>query len=188
RRNAFSGKYQFTLNPKTTLTAFSSIVELKSNTPDTKVSTRANYAKYGDNYLMTDDPTQGNYYKYNFYHIPSDFDYVGITSDLGHGWMLDNKVYTYRYYNKQNYNDPTKISTTSAVDKLNSYRKYGDLIPVTHTSKLGVFRTGLWYEHAKTDRFQTPSDPRTWIDQPLPNFHEKFNTTSAQPYLEYEWH
>jgi iron complex outermembrane receptor protein len=70
-------------------------------------------------------------------------------------------VYTYRYYNKQNFDDPTKLSTSSAVDKLNSYRKYGDLVPVTQTSRFGVFRTGLWYEFAKTDRFQTPSDPPT---------------------------
>ena len=187
RRNAGSLKFQYAASPRLMFTAFTSIVELKSNTPDTKVPTRANAAKFGDNYLMVDDPTQGNHYKYNFYHIPSDFDYVGVTADLGHGWTLDNKVYTYRYYNKQNLNDPTKVTTTSAIDKLNSYRKYGELVPVSQTSKYGVFRTGLWYEYAKTDRFQTPSDPRTWINQPLPNFHEKFNTTSAQPFLEYEW-
>src|SRR5215467_14474518 len=188
RRNALSAKYQYAISPKATLTAFTSIVELKSNTPDTKVPTRAQVAQFGDNYLMTDDPAQPNYYKYNFYHIPSDFDYVGLTVNLGRGWMIDTKVYSYRYYNKQNFNDPTKLNATSGVDKLNSYRKYGDLIPVTQTSRFGVFRTGLWYEFAKTDRFQTPSDPRTWIDAALPNFHEKFNTTTAQPYIEYEWH
>jgi iron complex outermembrane recepter protein len=187
RRNAFLGKYQYTPTSKVTLTLFTSIVELKSNTPDTKVPTRANVAKFGDDYLMTDDPTKPNYYKYNFYHIPSDFDYVGLTADLGHGWLIDNKVYTYRYYNKQNFNDPTKLTATSGVDKLNSYRKYGELIPVTQVSKFGILRTGLWYEYAKTNRFQTPSDPRTWVDQALPNFHEKFNTTSAQPYVEYQW-
>jgi len=187
RRNAFSAKYQYAVSPKTVLTAFTSIVELKSNTPDTKVPTRLSVAQFGDNYLMVDDPTQPNHYKYNFYHIPSDFDYVGLTSDLGHGWIIDNKVYSYRYYNKQNFNDPLKLSTTSGVDKLNSYRKYGDLIPVTQTSRFGILRTGLWYEFAKTDRFQTPSDPRTWIDASLPNFHEKFNTTTAQPYIEYQW-
>src|SRR5262249_28426218 len=138
------------------------------------------------NYLLSNDPTNPLYYKYNFYHIPSDFDYVGYSADLGHGWALDAKVYTYRYYNKQNYNGTT-ISATSAVDKLNSYRKYGTLLPVSQTSKLGVFRVGLWYEYAKTNRFQTPSDPRTWVDAALSNFHEKFNTTTTQPYAEYEF-
>jgi len=187
RRNAFSMKYQYAFSPRTVLTAFTSLVELKSNTPNTKGPTRDQVAKFGDNYLMSNDPTRPDYYKFNFYHIPSDFDYVGVTSDLGHGWAIDTKVYTYRYYNKQNYNDPTKISTTSAIDKLNSYRKYGNLLPVTQTSRHGVFRTGMWSEYAQTDRFQTPSDPRTWIDQALPNFHEKFNTTSLQPYAEYQW-
>jgi len=37
-----------------------------------------------------------------------------------------------------------------------------------------------------TDRYQVPSDPRTWVDAALPNFHEKFNTTTLQPYAEYE--
>jgi iron complex outermembrane receptor protein len=45
----------------------------------------------------------------------------------------------------------------------------------------------LWWEYAKTDRYQTPSDPRTWVDAALPNFHEEFGTTTLQPYAEYSW-
>src|SRR5262249_13318010 len=73
------------------------------------------------------------------------------------------------------------------TDKLNSYRKYGNLLPITHDDARGTFRTGIWSEYAKTNRFQTPSDPRTWVDAALPNFHERFNTTTLQPYAEYEW-
>ena len=62
----------------------------------------------------------------------------------------------------------------------------GNIIPVTHVSDHGVFRTGLWSEYASTDRYQTPSDPRTWVDAALPNFHEKFLTTTMQPFAEYE--
>jgi iron complex outermembrane recepter protein len=164
RRNAFALKYQYSFTPRAVLTTFISLDELKSNTPNQKGPTRAQVALFGDNYLMSNDPTKADYYKFNFYHIPSDFDYVGITADMGHGWAIDTKVYTYRYYNKQNYNDPTKISATSAIDKLNSYRKYGNLLPVSQTSRYGVLRTGLWSQYAKTNRFQTPADPRTWID------------------------
>ena len=57
------------------------------------------------------------------------------------------------------------------------------MLPVTQVSRYGIFRTGMWSEYAKTDRFQTPSDPRTWVDAPLPNFHEKFNTTSISHML-----
>jgi iron complex outermembrane receptor protein len=58
---------------------------------------------------------------------------------------------------------------------------------VTYVSNAGIFRTGLWSEYADTDRYQIPSDPRTWIDAALPNFHEMFGTTTLQPYAEYSW-
>ena len=106
----------------------------------------------------------------SFYSIPTDFEYVGLRTLVGQGWSIDNKAYTMRYHNKQNYNGVTTITTTSATDKLNSYRKYGNNLPVTYVSNRGLFRTGLWSEYASTDRYQTPSDPRTWIDAPLPNF------------------
>jgi iron complex outermembrane receptor protein len=188
RRNSFSSKWQYRVPPKTTITAFTSIGELKSNTPDTTAATRAQIAQYGDRYLLVNDPTQGNYYGYNYYHIPSDFEYIGVASDVGHGWLIDTKVYTYRYYNKQfldkNFAPP---GPTSGVDKLNSYRRWGNLFVASKGTKVGIFRTGMWSEHANTYRFQYPTDPRTWVDTPLPNFKERFYTTSLQPYLEFEW-
>jgi len=102
-------------------------------------------------------------------------------------------------WNKQNYNNPTiqadgfflpgaqSITATSAVDKLNGYRKVGDIATVSYEMKRGILRAGLWFEWAYTDRYQTPSDPRTWQDSALPNFHEHFITTSAQPFVEYEY-
>jgi iron complex outermembrane recepter protein len=187
RREALSAKYQYTASDNTTLTAFTSIMNLHSNTPNQKGSTRAQIQQFGDNFLMTEDPTSPLYYKFNFYRIPTDFEYVGLRSFLGRGWSIENKTYTMRYYNKQNYNGVTAISTTSATDKLNSYRKYGNNLPLSWVSERGIFRTGLWTEYAKTDRYQTPADPRTWIDAPLPNFHETFGTTTLQPYAEYSW-
>ena len=88
---------------------------------------------------MTDDPSSPLYYQYNFYSIPTDFEYFGVRTLLGKGWSIDNKTYTMRYYNKQNYNGVTSITTTSATDKLNSYRKYGNHLPVTHVSDAGRF-------------------------------------------------
>jgi iron complex outermembrane recepter protein len=188
KRNSFSSKYQYRVTPKTTITAFTSIGELKSNTPDTTAATRAQIAQFGDRYLLTNDPTQGNYYGYNYYHIPSDFEYVGLVSDVGHGWLIDTKAYTYRYYNKQFLDKNfAPISPTSAIDKLNSYRKWGNLFVASKSTKPGIFRTGMWSERASTYRFQYPTDPRTWLDTPLPNFKERFYTTSLQPYAEFEW-
>jgi iron complex outermembrane receptor protein len=162
-------------------------MQLNSNTPNQKGATRAQIQQFGDNFLMSADPTSPLYYKFNFYSIPTNFEYVGVKTNLGHGWSIDDKVYTMRYYNKQNYNGVTTISATSATDKLNSYWKWGNYLPLSHVSDVGVFRTGVWTEYASTDRYQTPSDPRTWIDAPLPNFHEMFGTTTLQPYAEYGW-
>jgi hypothetical protein len=44
---------------------------------------------------MTNDPASPLYYGYNFYHVPTDFEYVGIKSEIG-GWTIDDKVYTLR--------------------------------------------------------------------------------------------
>ena len=184
-RQAFSGKYQLSVSNNTSITAFSSVMLLHANTPNQKGSTRAQIAQFGPNFLMTDDPNSPLYYKFNFYRIPTDFEYAGIRTTWGN-WSIDNKTYTMRYYNKQNFNGLTSITATSATDKLNSYRKWGNLLPVQHVSDFGVLRTGIWSEYAATDRYQTPSDPRTWVDAALPNFHEKFGTTTLQPYAEYE--
>jgi iron complex outermembrane receptor protein len=179
-------KYQYRLNDRTTFTVFGGLVDLWANTPNTKGPTRSQVDQFGDNYLMSGDPSRADYYGYNFYHVQTDFEYFGIKSDLGHGWKLDNKSYTYRYWNKQNYNGTT-ITKTSAIDKLNGYRKVGDVLAVNHESARGIFRTGLWFEWAYTDRYQIPSDPKTWIDAALPNFHEHFITKSFQPFAEYEY-
>lgn len=191
-------KYQYRLNDRTTFTLFTGLVDLWTNTPNLKGPSRAQIAQFGENYLLSGDPNQPNYYGFNFYHVQTDFSYLGVNSDLGHGWKLDNKVYTYRYWNKQNYNNPslgsnglftagTGITATSAVDKLNGYRKAGDITTLSWETRRGILRTGLWFEWAYTDRYQTPSNPRTWVDAALPNFHEHFITTSAQPFMEYEY-
>jgi iron complex outermembrane receptor protein len=186
KRDAFSAKYQYMASDRTVLTAFSSIMDLHSNTPDQKGATRAQIQQFGDNFLLNNDPNSPLYYGYSFYHVPTHFEYIGLRTDLGNGWSIDEKAYTMRYHNQQNISNPTKLNTTSGTDKLNAYWKVGNLLPVSHVSELGVFRTGLWSEYASSNRYQIPSDPRTWIDAPVPNFHESFFTTTLQPYVEYE--
>jgi iron complex outermembrane receptor protein len=211
-RNAGSLKYQLRVSPKTTLTGFSGVLWLDTNTPNAKGPTRAQVAANGYNYLLQNtDSTQANYAPYNFYHVPTDFEYVGLRSELAKGWLLDVKPYTYSYYNQQNYGSQPKtgaINLTNCVDvvskatadspavgiqpcgtdKLNSYRKYGEVSTVSQTSKYGVFRTGMWYEWATTARHQIPQNPITHVDDVLPNFNEKFYTNSYQPFAEYEYH
>jgi iron complex outermembrane receptor protein len=200
----------------TTITGYSGVIRFNSNTPNNPPY-RAQVQNYGWNYLLqNNDPTSAFYQGYNTYVIPTDFEYVGVRSTLDHGWILDFKPYTYSYYNAQYYaNDNPKNTTGTAtgstggitqancstpvtkkgvtalpcaVDKLNSYRKYGETATISQTSKFGIFRVGGWYEWATTNRYQIPSNPLTHTDQLLGNFHERYFTNSLNPFAEYEWH
>ena len=184
--NAASAKYQYNASANTVISAFTTLEDMQSHTPNQKGATRAQIAQFGDNFLMSGDPASPLYYGYNFYHVPTNFEYLSIRTNLGRGWSIEEKPYAMRYYNHQNFNSTSAISATSGTDKLNSYWKFGNLVPVSYVSNRGIFRTGLWTEYASTDRYQTPSDPRTWVNAALPNFHEQFGTTTVQPYAEYQ--
>jgi iron complex outermembrane receptor protein len=197
-RTAGELKLNYKFSDKTVLTLLSSVLILDNNTPDANAPTRAQVAQYGRNYLLdstqyladgvTLDPL---YYKYYFYHVPTDFEYIGLTSDLGHGWKIDEKPYTFTYSNHQHYNNSeTTVSAKSAVDKLNAYNRIGDTLTVSQTSKYGVFRAGIWYEHSNTNRAQYKSNPTDWVDVPGVSgvrVHERFWTNSVQPFAEYQY-
>ena len=205
-RNAGSLKYQYKFSENNVLTFYSGVVRLNSNTPNSKGPTRAQIAQYGYKFLLSNDNNAtelnaaGNcisatscLYPLNFgfytYNVPTDLEYIDWKKEFGGGWQLNLQPYTLSYYNAQFYNNSlTSVTSNSAVDKLNSYRKYGNNLAVSQVSKFGVFRAGLWYEYAATNRYQVPSDPRTRLDTPLPNFHERFYTNSYQPFVEYEFH
>jgi iron complex outermembrane receptor protein len=193
KRGDASLKYRYALNDNTVVTVFASYLNLKTNTPNIKGPTRTQAAQFGDDYLLSADPTQANWYGYNFYHINTDFEYIGLASNLGGGWKLDDKVYTYSYWNKQNYNGtkvPTGIANTTAnqtgTDKLNSYRTSGNLLRLSDDTAYGQLRTGLWSDYAKSYRYQIAANPLTWQDNPVPNFSEHYQTTTLQPFVEIE--
>jgi iron complex outermembrane receptor protein len=199
-RSAGDIKVEYRFNDEKILTGYSGVGLLDTNTPNTKGPTRTQYLAQYNYLLQSTDPTRTDYTGYNYYHIPSDFEYVGFITPLGKGWHVDTKQYTYSYYNQQNYASGSAaiteanclpggvVAKSCGVDKLNSYRKYGDITTVSQVSRYGIFRTGLWYEWATTSRHQTPQDPISKMDNPLPNFNEKFYTNSYQPFGEYEWH
>jgi iron complex outermembrane receptor protein len=185
-RSAFQLKWEHENQGGSTLTLFASYLNLKTNTPNIKGVARSGYDNGDYTTLLSGDPTKANYFGYNFYDISTDFVYAGLKANLGDGWKFDNKAYTYRYWNKQNYNGTT-ISATSAVDKLNSYTTIGDVARFTRESDMGTLSTGIWFDQAKSYRFQVPSDPRTWVDSLVPNFSETYTTTTVQPYIEFEY-
>ena len=187
-RIGFSAKYEREISKDTKLTAFTSWMDLKSNTPNIKGIGRADYNQGIYNNLLSGDSTKPNYFGFNFYDVPTDFSYLGIQTMLGDGWRMEDKVYRYNYYNKQNYNNSaTTINATSAVDKLNSYTTIGNILRFSKESDLGTLRTGVWYDRADSFRYQIKADPRTWVDVAVPNFRERYVTTTFQPYVEHEF-
>ena len=209
-RTAGDIKVQYQFSDKTSLTGFSGVLVLDANTPDANLPTRAQIAQFGYNYLLNNIPNDPSNFHYNSNHVPTDFEYVGVRSQLSHGWLLDIKPYTYSYYNAQNFTNVGSVTSITdtpttatpngfcatpvngrlpcGIDKLNSYRQYGEMSTISQTSRFGVFRAGLWYNWSTTNRFQFPSDPLTNIDQTLPNFHERYYTNIYQPFAEYEYH
>ncbi len=188
KRVAGSGKYQYKYSDKTLFTVYLGVIDVWNNTPDTNQPNRAQVAQFGDNFLLNGDPTSPYYYGYSYYHIQTDFGYIGYKSDLGNGWRVENKATTYRYWNQQNLEkNLTALSSTSAIDKLNGANHIGDILAVSHDDRWGTFRTGVWFDRAYTDRYQYPESPFTGVITRSPNFHEKFMTYTAQPYAEYEW-
>ena len=198
KRVAGYGKYQYRFSDRSSLTLYGGLVDIWTNTPNTTNATRAQIAQFGDNYLLDGTPYLANgspdpyYYGWDQYHVQTDFEYAAYTADLGGGWKFDTKLYTTRYWNKQFYQNGATMNLTtskpSGVDKLNGYRHAGDTAILTGQTRWGVFRTGVWYDWAYTDRYQVPSNPITQLDTPLGNFHEHFITQSAQPFAEFEWH
>lgn len=95
-RSNFFSKVVVPVSSNTTVTFLAMYNKLHQNpsigaTPD-------EMAYYGNNFAYTDDPTQQNYYKYNYDAITTDMEYVDIDSNLGNGWEYDGKIYTYAYY------------------------------------------------------------------------------------------
>jgi iron complex outermembrane receptor protein len=194
-RTAAALKFTYKFSDKSYLTVDGNSVILDANTPNNN-ATASQIAQFGNNYLMdntlfipgttTYDPF---YYKFYFNHIPTDFEYVDYNTDLGHGWKLDVKPYVYAYSNHQYYQNKATVGPDSAIDKMNQYFKFGEIVSASSASKFGVFRTGYWYEYASTNRFQILSYPVTQVDVPGTagiNFHENFWTNSAQPFAEYQ--
>ncbi|HYW46587.1 MAG TPA: TonB-dependent receptor [Bryobacteraceae bacterium] len=198
KRVAGYGKYQYRVSDRSSLTLYGGLVDIWTNTPNTTNPTRAQVAQFGDNYLLDNTPFLANgtpdpyYYGYNTYHVQTDFEYAAYNADLGGGWKFNTKLYTTRYWNKQFYQNGATVNLTSSkpsgVDKLNGYRHAGDTAILSKETHWGVFRTGIWYDWAYTDRYQIPSNILTQQDTPLGNFHEHFITQSVQPFAEFEWH
>ncbi len=198
-RTAATTKFNYKFSDKTNLAAVGTFVLVDSNTPNND-ATRAQLAANGDNFLLesnqlnADGSLNALYYRYYTYHVPTDFEVVTFTTELGKVWKFEAKPYTYSYSNHQHYqnnqsSETAAVNATSGIDKLNQYNRLGQIATFSAASQYGVFRTGAWYEYTTTNRYQIGSNPTTWVDSTvLKNlkFHENFFTESVQPYAEYQ--
>jgi iron complex outermembrane receptor protein len=142
-RNAGDIQFQYKLSDKTTLTGYSGVIWLDANTPNFAATrcqmygvsptsaysciisgtTLYPYTNAGINFLLTNnsDPLLYLDDKYNFYHVPTDFEYVGIHSELGHGFVFDFKPYTYNYDNSEKYAKATTITDATTINGSSTY-------------------------------------------------------------------
>ena len=89
------------INDKWSITGLFTRNEDEYNQGDASANaTVAQTELYGKRFaLQTTDPTVGTYEAYNYTRKQTDFEYLRLNGDLGHGLTMDNTVYSYFYSN-----------------------------------------------------------------------------------------
>ena len=206
RENVFM-KFVKPVSDNTVLTVVTMQNKLHQNVP--LGTTQANIAAHGYNYGLNSDPTSQDYYGYNYDDITSDFEYIGVKTQMG-DWKVDNKLYTYAYYhNGFNGTDPglgtpngTNPALTGGVANNDvpgqmmsmNYRSYGDQLHLSEALGQGKLELGAWIDHQTNNRWQKEVDYTlggainttgggvNGIDRAMND-----TLTTTQPYVQYEW-
>lgn len=159
----------------------------------------AQIAAYGPNYGLSTSPNQQNYAGYNRYLAQTDFDYLGLKSDYGDGWHLDQKLYTYSYsYGGFNLFsiDVSNNSSLGTIFGANDvpgrsnpggWRSYGDVIAITKDLPNGAVKFGAWADHKPGFRNRYNVDMT--LEQKYISTAEdrNFVLDTLQPYVEADW-
>ena len=125
-------------------------------------ATTAQYAALGYNYGLNTNPDSQADSQYNYDFITTDMVYLGIKTELGDGWRLEDKVYSYAY-NHLGHNgfDPngewpngTYFGANDVPGQVlhNDYVSYGDIARLAKDFGLVEVRTGFWYDHQLNHR------------------------------------
>ena len=188
KQDAGSVKFALPLSDTTVLTLFAT--EQRTNTPLPDSSGAPTYCQVfggavcagvpgeigkGLSYGLSNNPDSQNYYGFNDVSKRTDFEYAHLQSDLGSGWTLDNRLYTYAYQNitvsgldgtEQTPNTTTYGSNVPGVsektsvalgdvpgyNKLNQYRVLGDILRFANNLGPAQLRYGVWLEASTTNR------------------------------------
>ncbi len=159
QRYNFYGKWIQPINDHTTLTFMGMYNNIVQYVPPGV--TTGEIAAYGADYGLSNNPNSQNYYKYNVDTIQTDMAYIGLNSDLGGGWSLDNKIYTYAYYHHgHNEND---VNGTTQAQYLNAAPVWkGNVVACggTYGSNKMTYNSGPGCEYGQAMR----QDYRAWGD------------------------
>ncbi|WP_338126211.1 TonB-dependent receptor [Gluconobacter kondonii] len=214
RRSNLMFKDVIDLAPETTLTLETTYNKEWQFT--TQGATLAEYAKYGKNYGLCNDPSKQCYYGYNPSTYTSDFDYVSLKSRLASWLTMENQLYTSGF--EHDYTESTDASQTSTAangvtfynttgKKVATYandipgkyadakfRSYGDTLRFkAHTSYADVL-FGVWADVQKDRRYTYALDlSKNAIPVPSKTgsaySYDIFDlNTTIQPYLELDIH
>ena len=177
----YSFKFEHALTANTLLTFFSSSNDNYYYQSDViKGVTRAQSAIYGTNANLSTDPTRSDYYQYNRTEKDTQMRYLGIVSDLGGGWKIDNKSYYQHYANNTITTDDKDVGlfagglatkayalsasgnpniqgtaingSISGYTKKNEFWIIGNIFKANKEFEAGTLTTGLWVEKADTQR------------------------------------
>ena len=218
-RDTYFLKYLQPIGKDSTITFLTSYNKISFGNPGTV--TQQQIDLYGRNFGLK-NPTPGYHLDtlsraYNYQDKTADFEYLGFNLNLGSGWRLDDKVYTYSYKNTSH--EKPKAGSGAAAGqmlgsvKLNKYRTYGNTLAISHEDGIGTFKTGLWYDVTRNDRYTygvnydtTGADQIDLTSAALYKATIKTNPatspgaagydykyllvdhdTSFQPFAEYEW-
>ena len=136
-QNAGDIKVQYKISDRTVLTGYSGVVWVDANTPNFSatrcqmygVPANGSYSCIisgttlypstgaGINFLLTNnsDPLLYLDTQYNYYHVPTDFEYVKVHKEFAHNFVLDIKPYTYNYDNSEKYSNAVPITDNPAL-------------------------------------------------------------------------
>jgi iron complex outermembrane receptor protein len=125
----------------------------------TSGATLGDIAAYGRNYGLSNDPLSQNYWGYNTDHYKTDFEYLDLRGDLGNGWTVDGKIYTYAYYhhslngdNNWGCSPDDESDTCNAVNNSKTWTGLGQT--VSGTVVPGQFKFNTYRSFGTIDRIQ----------------------------------
>ncbi|CAM2156592.1 iron complex outermembrane recepter protein [Pararobbsia alpina] len=194
RRQDAYFKLEKPIGDNTLITLFATYNNLHQNVPFG--ATAAQIKQYGPNFGLSSDPTSQSFYNYNKDLINTDFEYLGIQTQIA-GWKIDNKLYTYGYYhngfNGLDPNGETPNGTPLGANNVpgqemnNNYRAFGDVISAQRDLGPGTLELGGWLTHQSNFRDNFNVDDSLNYAFLSQNFTMNDTFLTFEPYVQYEW-